>query len=47
MILKDVPTCELVAELETREGVDTNKIGPTASITIKADGPAVVLLVID
>lgn len=45
--LKDIPTCVLVAELETREGVETNKIGPTASIKIKADGPAVVLLVID
>lgn len=47
MSLKDIPTCDLVAELETRDGVETNKIGPTASIEIKADGPVVVLMVTD
>lgn len=47
MNLKEIPTCELVAELETREGVETNQIGPSASITLKVDGPVVVLSVID
>lgn len=47
MDIKEIPTCELVAELEKRDGVETNKISPSASITVKADGPAVVLVVID
>lgn len=42
-----VPTCELVAELERREGVETNRVSPSASIVVKADGPAIVLTVID
>lgn len=42
-----IPTCELVNELKGREGVETHTVGPTASITVQADGPAVVLSVID
>ena len=44
---KDIPTCELVAELEMREGVENNRVSPSASIEVKADGPAIVLTVID
>lgn len=45
--LPDVPTCELVKELKKREGVEAHEIGPTASIKVKADGPAIVFVVID
>lgn len=45
--LSAIQTCELVAELKGREGVETNMIGPSASIAVKADGPCVVLVVID
>lgn len=47
MDIKDFPTCELVAELKKREGVETHTIGPSASITVKADGPAIVFVVLD
>lgn len=45
--LKCIPTLFLVEELKLREGVETHIIGPSASINVKADGPAVVLVVID
>lgn len=45
--LSDVRTCDLVKELRRREGVETHMIGPSASITVKAGGPCVVLVVID
>ena len=45
--LANIHTCELVAELKKREGVEVNEIGPAASIAVKADGPAIVLVVID
>lgn len=47
MGISDIPTHELVAELEKREGVEVHKIGPSASVTIQTDGPTVVLVVID
>lgn len=47
MDFSSVPTCDLVKELEKREGVETHKIGPSASIEVKADGPAIVFVVID
>lgn len=47
MNLEFVATWELVAELKKREGVETHMIGPSASIEVKADGPAIVLVVTD
>lgn len=45
--IEQIPTCDLVAELKTREGVGAHMIGPGASITVREDGPAIVLSVID
>ena len=45
--LRSIPTYELVKELKKREGVETHMIGPSACVTVKADGPAVVFVVID
>lgn len=47
MDLSDVKTCELVVELKRREGVEAHMVGPSASIAVKADGPCIVLVVID
>lgn len=47
MELSSISTRELVEELKNREGVETNTIGPSASVTVKAEGPAIVLVVID
>lgn len=47
MRLVDIPTKELVEELQKREGVAATVIDPSASTEIKADGPAIVLTVID
>lgn len=47
MDISAVPTTNLVAELRTREGVETHAIGPSASIEVKADGPCIVFVVID
>lgn len=44
MDLNKIPTRELVEELKKREGVGTHEIGPSASMTIKADGPAIICL---
>ena len=41
------PTCELVAELRTREGVETTVVEPYDETSIHASGPAIVLNVID
>ena len=41
------PTCELVAELRTREGVETTVVEPYAETSIHASGPAIVLNVTD
>lgn len=40
-------TCELVEELKGREGVETHTAGPDARLEVKADGPVVVLVVVD
>ena len=45
--LHNVPTCELVAELRTREGVETTVVEPYAETSIHASGPAIVLNVTD
>lgn len=47
MDFSNVPTCDLVEELQKRCGVETNTIGPSAEITVKANGPAIVLVVVD
>lgn len=47
MDLSNVNTCDLVEELEKRDGVEVHSIGPSASVTVNADGPAVVLVVTD
>lgn len=47
MNLKDYPTCQLVEELKTREGVETTIAEPYQDVTVKVNGPAIVLVVID
>ena len=47
MNLKIIPTCELVAELETREGVETTIAEPYQDVQVEVNGPAIVLVVID
>ena len=43
----DAKTCELVAELAKREGVEVSKVAPYAELAVKAEGPAIVLVVTD
>lgn len=43
----NIPTCDLVEELQKRGGVEAHTIGPSAEITVKANGPAIVLVVVD
>lgn len=45
--LKKCKTCELVKELETREGVEATIAEPYQDISIKVNGPAIVLIVTD
>lgn len=45
--LHDVPTCELVKELQRREGVETHTAEPYQDVAVSVNGPAVVLVVID
>lgn len=45
--ITNVPTCDLVAELKRREGVEHVDISPYANATTKAEGPAIVLIVTD
>ena len=45
--LHSVPTCELVAELRTQEGVETTVVEPYVETSIHASGPAIVLNVTD
>lgn len=47
MNLKDYTTKELVAELMTREGVETTTAEPYEDVTITANGPAIILKIID
>ena len=44
---KDVPACALVEELQKRDGVRTEAIGPEESFQLTVDGPAIVLIVTD
>lgn len=45
--MSQIYTCELVKELEKREGVERVIIDPYEEKTIKVEGPAIVLIVID
>lgn len=45
--MKKVKTCELVNEIETREGVEKKIIGPYQMETVSVEGPAVILVITD
>lgn len=45
--LAQIPTCELVKELERRDGVFVDKVMPHEDKTISINGPAIILTVID
>ncbi len=47
MELSEIKTCELVAELRSREGVKTIRAEPYQKKEISVEGPAVVFVVID
>lgn len=47
MDLSTVTTKDLVNELEKRRGVDTTIAEPYQDVTVKVNGPAIVLVVID
>lgn len=47
MNLQKIPTCKLVEELKTREGVCAQTINPHEDQQIQINGPAIVLIVID
>ena len=40
-------TAQLVRELARREGVEVHEIEPSASQTVSAEGPAIILVVTD
>ena len=45
--LAEIPTCGLVAELRTREGVEATDVAPGFTGSLRVTGPAVALNVID
>ena len=45
--MNDIPTANLVKELETREGVEVVIAEPYGNKTVTIEGPAVVLIVTD
>ena len=45
--LKSIPTCGLVEELKTREGVEIMIAEPYENITVTANGPAIIIKIID
>ncbi len=45
--IKSIPTSVLVEELKTREGVETTIAEPYEEVTVSANGPAIILKVID
>lgn len=47
MNLKDYTTEELVNELMTREGVETTIAEPYENVVVAANGPAMILKIID
>lgn len=46
-MLEQAATAELVTELKTREGVETTTAEPYEDVTVIANGPAIILKVID
>lgn len=47
MYLSKVATCDLVKELQTREGVEMTMAEPYEDVEISVNGPATVLVIID
>ena len=47
MNLTDVKTCDLVRELQRREGVQVKIAEPYEDVTLQVNGPAIVLVVTD
>lgn len=47
MNLTNIKTCELVKELESREGVKTEHAEPYEEKKVSVNGPAKILIVID
>lgn len=45
--LSTIKTCDLVQELSRRDGVEIHSVGPSASISVEADGPCIVFVVVD
>ena len=45
--LKHFATCDLVFELERREGVETHVAEPYQDLAVSVNGPAIVLVVTD
>ena len=45
--MSEFKTCDLVDELQKREGVETHIAEPYQDMTVSVNGPAVVLVVID
>ena len=47
MDISQIKTCDLVRELQCREGVETKIAGPHEDATLQVNGPAIVLVVVD
>ena len=47
MILEEVKTCDLVLELQLREGVECIAVDPHEDGTVTVNGPAIILVVTD
>lgn len=47
MDLSNAKTCELVAELETREGIEKIMAEPYQKSEVSVEGPAVILVITD
>lgn len=47
MDLSGVKTCDLVAELKSRDGVEATIAEPYQDVQVEVNGPAIVLVVID
>ena len=47
MNVKEVTTRDLVEELREREGVEVRLVGPSETLAVETDGPAIVLIVTD
>lgn len=46
-VLHNIATCDLVQELEKRQGVQKTTAEPYQNISLNIDGPAVVLVITD